>query len=134
MDLARHLLDRFGRWRFVALTLLVIFAVSSIPNYLVVTEPSRWPIDKVVHFTEYAVLAALIVGAACRQPRTSIRLAAIVLLAIVLASLYGVTDEIHQRYVHGRDPDWRDWTADVLGSATGALAAAILLRRRRDAP
>ena len=54
--------------------------------------------------------------------------------AIVLASLYGVTDELHQRYVHGRDPDWRDWMADALGSATGAFAAALLLRRRRDAP
>ena len=134
MDIAQRLLDRFGRWRFVALTLIAIFAVSSIPNYFVVTEPSRWPVDKVVHFSEYAVLAALFVGAACRQRRTSAWLAAIVVAAIVLASLYGVTDELHQRYVHGRDPDWRDWMADALGSATGAFAAALLLRRRRDAP
>ncbi len=133
MDLARRLLDRLGHWRFVVLTLIAIFVVSSIPNYFVVTEPSRWPVDKAVHFSEYAVLAALFVGAACRQRSASTWLGAIVVAAIVLASLYGVSDELHQRYVHGRDPDWRDWMADVLGSTTGALAAAFVLSRRQDA-
>lgn len=132
MDLAQRLLDRYGRWRFVALLLLAIFVLSSVPNYFVVTEPSRWPVDKAVHFSEYAVLAALFVGAACRQRRTSTWLALVTCAAIVSASLYGVTDEFHQRYVYGRDPDWRDWTADVLGSAAGALAAAIVVRARRD--
>ncbi len=130
MDRARHLLDRFGHWRFVATWLVVIFGASSIPNYTIVTEPPRWPVDKLVHAGEYAVLSALVVAAATGKRSSDRRLAAATVVAFVLAAAYGASDEYHQLYVHGRDADVHDWMADVAGAATGAIAAAMLLRSR----
>ena len=69
--------------------------------------------DKVVHFCVYGLLATLV----CRLGR-GWRSAA---LALVVASLYGASDEWHQSHVPGRAAEWADWVADTLGAAT-ALA------------
>ena len=51
------------------------------------------------------------------------------LLALVLATLYGVTDEFHQMFVPGRTADRYDVLADgigaTLGVAIGWLADAV---------
>ena len=74
--------------------------------------------DKVQHFLAYALLGALAHRA---LPGTGIgRL----LGAMLLAGLFGVSDELHQALVPGRDPSALDWLADALGSATGAATAA----------
>jgi VanZ family protein len=58
------------------------------------------------------------------------------LLAVVIGSLYGGTDEFHQSFVPGRTADPLDWVADTLGVALGAslaTAATLALRRPRAA-
>jgi VanZ family protein len=56
-----------------------------------------------------------------------------VLLAVVLASAYGVTDELHQAFVPGRVPDPADWLVDTAGAYAGAATGLLLARRaRRD--
>lgn len=45
------------------------------------------------------------------------------LAAIVLATLYGVTDEFHQSFVPNRSPDPKDLLVDFLGATAGALIA-----------
>jgi VanZ family protein len=55
-------------------------------------------------------------------------------LSFLLATLYGVTDEVHQSFVPGRNPDWRDVVADGLGALLGAgvtIAVAHLRSRGR---
>ena len=49
-------------------------------------------------------------------------------VAVVLASLYAVTDEFHQSFVPGRMCDPADWLTDTLGAMLGAAVAAIALR------
>jgi VanZ family protein len=83
--------------------------------------------DKVLHALAYGVLGALVALSAA-GPRFPGRRA--VLLAAALASLYGVTDELHQSFVPGRDTSAGDWVADTLGAATGAALAVAALRRR----
>jgi VanZ family protein len=39
----------------------------------------------------------------------------------VLASAYGITDELHQAFVPLRMPDPMDWLVDTVGAAVGAL-------------
>lgn len=132
MDLARRLLERFGNWPFVCGWLVVIFGLSAIPSELAASAP-RWPVDKVAHFGEYAILAALTLAALTRgrNARPLRALAPAVGIAIVLAAVYGASDEFHQQFVRGRDPGLGDWSADLTGGIAGAVAAALALRRRR---
>ena len=52
-----------------------------------------------------------------------------VALAIVAASLYGATDEVHQAFVPFRTAAWSDWVADTAGAAIGAVIAARFMDR-----
>jgi hypothetical protein len=80
------------------------------------------PLDKVVHFSGYFVLACLMAWAwiGAERPRLS------ALLAIFLiASLYGALDEASQMWVVTRYADVMDWVANTAGAATGVAAYAM---------
>lgn len=51
------------------------------------------------------------------------------LVAIVLATLYGVTDEFHQSFVPNRSPDTKDLLVDFLGATAGALISMRVIDR-----
>jgi VanZ family protein len=76
--------------------------------------------DKVLHAVEYAVFGALCYRALCRSGYDVWRQQAIP-AAILLASLYGVSDEVHQAFVPFRDSNWLDWVADTVGATLGAV-------------
>ena len=105
----------------------VIFVLSAQPSL-----PSTGVSDKHAHLVTYALLAGL-----CLMGLTGWRLRRIaggpVLVAFVMAVLYGVSDEWHQSFVPGRTPDAADVVADAIGAALalgGAWAWAILLAGR----
>jgi VanZ family protein len=75
--------------------------------------------DKVLHVGEYAVLGGLCYRALCWGTNESWRNMAVP-LAVLFASLYGMSDEIHQSFVPFRDSSWLDWVADTIGAAVGA--------------
>jgi hypothetical protein len=56
------------------------------------------------------------------------------LAAIVLATLYGVTDEFHQSFVPNRMTDPKDLLVDFLGATAGALLSMRLTDWRDDSP
>ncbi len=74
--------------------------------------------DKLAHAAAFGVLAAFAYLASGRF-----------WLALGLASLYGVTDELHQRFVPGRILDPTDWLADTVGALVFLLAVRYLKRR-----
>jgi VanZ family protein len=78
--------------------------------------------DKVLHMAAYGMLAALFYRA-CRVTWPG-RLSPAQLLAISVcfATLFGVSDEIHQSFVAARQADAMDGVADFAGSVLGALA------------
>ena len=82
------------------------------------------PWDKLYHAGNFGVLAALLYLATGRA-----------WLSILLASAYGVSDEIHQSYVPGRNSDAWDWLADTLGASAAVWVVHLLYRlgRRRKA-
>lgn len=74
--------------------------------------------DKVVHAGEYGGLGALCTRAIGRP-----------VWAWIIAAFYGITDEIHQSFVPGREADPRDWVADLIGSGIGVYVTYWLSRR-----
>lgn len=78
--------------------------------------------DKVLHALEYVGLSGLCYRAfRWGVPGTAASRALV--FSILTASLYGVTDEIHQLFVPFRESSWQDWLADATGSVLGAVAA-----------
>jgi VanZ family protein len=78
------------------------------------------------HFTVYALLMALLLGALRRGASLADRQRW--LLAFALVALYGLSDEFHQSFVPGRDPALLDWLTDVAGAT---LAWWVSVRRQR---
>ena len=106
------------RWTVVAGYALAIFWSSSrsaLPNL-----PGHLS-DKLLHFVGYAVLSLLVIWASTRGRwrRTTGR---VVLLATLICAAYGYADEVHQRFVPGRQYDLRDLVADVFGGMTAGVA------------
>lgn len=92
-----------------------IFWLSSGPIPIEVDMPIASS-DKLAHFVVYGGLAAIVsVGLRRSNERVSTRVQ--FLMPLVFASLYGVSDEIHQAFVPSREFDLFDMIADALGAA-----------------
>jgi Predicted integral membrane protein len=77
-------------------------------------------IDKLFHFVEYFILGVILVRAfANTSVKTSFNM--ILLLSVLIASVYGLLDEFHQRFVSGRSPEIFDLISDIIGALLGAL-------------
>src|SRR3972149_7476486 len=72
--------------------------------------------DKVVHVLVYAPLGFLMAYALSRSTSS----ANLIFLGAFLAFLYGLTDEIHQYFVPGRDASALDAMADGTGAMIGS--------------
>ncbi len=77
--------------------------------------------DKVLHAVEYGILAVLCYRAFRWAAGAAIARQAVV-LAILAASVYGITDEVHQAFVPLRESSWQDWLADTIGAVIGAVS------------
>ena len=96
----------------------LIFWLSSSPDAQgAVLRP---PFDKLAHAGAFGLLALFFRFATGRA-----------LLSVLLASLYGLSDELHQAGVPGRDADGLDWVADTVGACTAVGIVWFLTRRRR---
>lgn len=122
-------MKRFLHWLPALLWAVTIFVLSSMPKLPEVPQPKIPGIDKADHFAAYAVLGALIFLALQRTHELCVGRA--LLLAAIITSAYGATDEFHQRYVPNRSCDVWDWTADTLGGTIAATACAYESRRRQ---
>jgi len=82
--------------------------------------PSFYGADKVIHGIEYAILGLLLARSIfSSKPRFSNR--SLIISIVTLATLYGISDEIHQAFVLGRNASFWDVLADGSGSLIGAL-------------
>ncbi|MGD2076358.1 MAG: VanZ family protein [Gammaproteobacteria bacterium] len=86
--------------------------------------------DKVAHALVYGVLGALLL--ASQAPHTHGYGWRQMAASILVASMYGITDELHQSFVPGRNVDLWDWVADTLGALLAVLLVAWLVRRHRE--
>ena len=129
-SLQREMVNVFWYWAPVALYAGMIFYLSAqshpeehLPSFLLKDVS-----DKVLHAVEYGLLAVLCYRAFRWAAGPAVARQAVV-AAIVAASVYGVTDEVHQFFVPFRESSWLDWLADTAGAAIGALSwRAISIR------
>jgi VanZ family protein len=114
-------------WGPVVLQLAIIFAASSIPNLRQIPGGIS---DKSGHSIGYAMLAGLLVRALAGGRLEGVTWKRSV-AAIVLATLYGVSDEFHQLFVPGRSADPYDVLADSVGATLGTAIGWLLSAARR---
>ncbi|MBU0985911.1 MAG: VanZ family protein [Proteobacteria bacterium] len=116
----------FIYWFPIIFYCLLIFVQSSHPSPEVIK--SDWPhVDKVLHFTAYALLGALFLRA-FYTTRLKHRLKLIFTLSVLFSALYGISDEIHQSFVPYRTADAMDAMADILGSAFGVGVFSLWIK------
>ena len=113
-------------WGPVVLVMGLIFFASSLPDPGLPGGSS----DKAAHFLVYGALGATLMRALANG-RIAAMNARRLLVAALVATIYGVTDEIHQYFVPPRTPDILDVAADAAGAAAGALAMMGLARMFR---
>jgi len=82
--------------------------------------------DKLIHASAYALMGGL-AWLSFRHFNFPVKITACI--ALLFASVYGVTDEYHQSFIAGRDADMWDWVAGTTGAL---LMIAIIVWRKRQ--
>ena len=103
-----------------------IFIVSSISD----PGPSPGGVsDKSWHMLAYSGLGVLLLLPLARGILSGVTWRS-ALAAIALATLYGLSDEVHQSFVPGRSPEALDIAADAIGATIGVAVAGLLAAAR----
>ncbi len=109
-------------WCLVFLYMALIFILSSISTPPQPVGGGNPYIPIIGHFMEYGILGFLLLGTFLGNEKFR-RYAPV--LAVIIAVLYGITDEIHQYFVPYRNPD----AFDVLVDGIGAVLGTVIGRR-----
>jgi len=103
-------------WLPVIIYAAAIFVFSS---QSAINAPEVFPYsDKLLHFLEYAIFGFLLLRALCSTGAVSVGVG-LRAIAVILAVIYGLSDEIHQHFVPGRAMDMMDFLSDSVGALVG---------------
>lgn len=103
--------------------IFILSAQSTLPPAPGLTAEARAIVG---HFTVYGVLAGLYWWA---LGLTGLAPGRRMLIAFLGAVTYGLTDELHQAFVPGRDASFFDIAVDAIGATTGLAILRWFLRR-----
>ena len=114
------------RYRYLSfLCALGVVVLSSWPS-ISLPDLGTSNLDKILHFTQYAILAFLVVRGWSRPLTGRFQRLAVIIGILIL---FAAVDEYHQGWIPGRDPDWWDWIADAVGIGSGSALGAWLAGR-----
>lgn len=127
--MGRVLLALFGSWM-VGVTYLSSTPVPPMPPGF----HEIVGIDKLLHFTAYAIGAILL--SLVLKERTLWSRKKVIIITVCVIAAFGFVDELHQLCTPGRSgADLPDWIADLLGAAAGAnLVSFAYVRLRQNRP
>jgi len=108
----------------IALYWLAMFTATHLP-FQTTPKDDPYSLDKLEHITAFAILAVLLCAAGA-----FLGISRLLLYFGVLAfiAVYAAVDELSQRFVAKRTPDFFDWLADIAGAAIG-IGLFVLIRR-----
>jgi len=117
-------------WLPLILYCLFIYIQSAHPS------PEQIPsipfIDKVLHCAAYGIMGILFYRA-YQTLRIKDNIHMLILISVVSASLYGISDEIHQSFVPFREASIGDVIADIIGAFSGVyLYQLVVVSRERE--
>ena len=107
----------------------MIFYLSHHPS---LPTPSLFPgQDKLFHALVFGTLGVLLLGALPRGAAGySWQQAG---MSVLIVSLYGLSDEIHQHFIPGRSSELLDWMADTLGALIAISLLVWISRKGKSA-
>ena len=121
------------------------FNEASPANQTLMLQAYTFPIRKLAHFSEYALLGLIALGS-CLQGRKVLRecimdgspllpkdgsLLRPALTAAAFSLMYAATDEFHQLFVDGRSGQPLDVCIDFAGAAMAITVACFVVSRRK---
>ena len=89
-------------------------------------DDAKLVIRKIAHFTEYLILALLIVNVIKDYKEINYKL---LLLTLIMCFLYAASDEWHQTFVPGRSGQFIDVLIDTSGSLVGLIFYKLIKRK-----
>jgi VanZ family protein len=123
--MTKHLIFR---WLPLCVYCLLIFIQSAYP------APEEIPAfkfsDKMLHFFAYGTMGILFYRV-YQTLRIGNQRQLLVFISIVSASLYGMSDEIHQYFVPLRHASLSDVIADILGAVCGVWLYSVWVGRKQ---
>ena len=118
-------------WLPLILYCLLIFIQSANPSPEHI--PSFKFVDKLLHFAAYAVMGVLFYRA-YQTLKIKENLRMLMLLSAASASLYGISDEIHQSFFPFRQAEVADVIADTIGAFSGVYLYQLLIASKMKKP
>jgi VanZ family protein len=117
-----------SRWLPLIVYSLAIYIQSDYPSSEKI--PTFAFSDKILHFAAYGLLGILFFRAYATLMLKN-RRNLLILMSIGSATLYGISDEIHQIFVPFRQADILDAVADAIGSICGVTIFYYWMVRKR---
>lgn len=110
----------------LAIYWIILFTATSIPSEY---APSIGIGDKFSHFFAYFGLSVLLYLTLLFQKKFAILNKYPGFMSLMIASLYGMFDELHQMLIPGRSGELLDWIADFVGVIIGILIVKLIFNR-----
>lgn len=85
--------------------------------------------DKIEHFGAYGLLSVFLYLNLLFQNKFEVFKKYSATFTVLIASIYGLLDELHQILVPGRSAEFLDWLADFSGSVVAVIILRLLLKK-----
>lgn len=108
----------------------ILFILTSLPTGLAIE--TRDVSDKLLHFGAYGLLSLLLFLNLHFQNKFQLLKKYPAILTVLIASFYGLLDEIHQMFVPGRSAEFLDWMADFSGSVLAVFITSFILKKMQQ--
>jgi VanZ family protein len=114
-------------WLALAYAVLILI-VSSIPDLKTPQLGFEYQ-DKLYHFIEYGIFSVFLFFALLNSSKDFLR-KNVLLISLLIGASFGILDELHQKFIPGRQADVLDFTADFVGVALIQICFWVYHRKK----